>query len=77
MTALLFIVPAQAAQSPGQAVGARSGVTSDCTWTLMDDDVLTISGSGAVEMFAASKNNWASTLPVNADFSARLWKTSD
>ena len=44
-TALPFTV--SAAES-GEVVGASSGTTGDCTWTLDDDGVLTISGNGAM-----------------------------
>lgn len=53
-TALLLsifsIVPmtASAAESMHSA-GAASGTTGDCTWTLDDEGVLTISGNGAME----------------------------
>ena len=31
-----------------QTVGASSGITGDCTWTLDDNGTLTISGNGAM-----------------------------
>ena len=36
------------AAETSQSVGASSGTTGDCTWTLDDDGVLTISGNGAM-----------------------------
>ena len=32
-----------------KSVGASSGTTGDCAWTLDDDGVLTISGNGNME----------------------------
>lgn len=37
-----------------QSVGASSGVTGECTWTLDDNGVLTISGNGAMESYSSS-----------------------
>ena len=37
-----------------QSVGASSGVTGECTWTLDDNGVLTISGNGATESYSSS-----------------------
>ena len=48
---LLSAVPitAMAAETTAQeCVGASSGTTGDCTWTLDDDGLLTISGNGAM-----------------------------
>lgn len=53
LTALIIVsafaaVPftASAAESRTESVGAKSGTTGDCTWTLDDEGVLTISGNG-------------------------------
>ena len=45
------VVPftASAAEATQDSVGASSGTTGDCTWTLSDDGVLTISGNGAMK----------------------------
>ena len=42
------VVPfaASAAEVTEETVGASSGTTGDCTWTLDDNGVLTISGNG-------------------------------
>ena len=46
VTAVPFAV--SAAEAP-QSTGASSGTTGDCTWTLDDNGVLTISGDGEME----------------------------
>ena len=46
-----------AAEATEDSVGATSGTTGDCTWTLDDNGVLTISGNGAmVRNYAPWKN---------------------
>ena len=44
-----FQLSAFAAETENAEVGATSGTTGDCTWTLSSDGVLTISGNGAME----------------------------
>lgn len=44
-----FQLSTYAAETKAAEVGATSGTTGDCTWTLSDDGVLTISGNGAME----------------------------
>ena len=56
-TALPFSVSAAESTEP---VGASSGTTGDCTWTLDDDGVLTISGNGAMEDYDAYESPWGS-----------------
>ena len=55
LTAMPFVV---SAAETGQSVGASSGKTGDCTYTLDDDGTLTISGSGAMKNY-----DYDSTLP--------------
>ncbi|MED9970071.1 MAG: leucine-rich repeat domain-containing protein [Ruminococcus sp.] len=43
---------ASAAATAEQQVGAKSGTTGDCTWTLDNNGTLTISGNGAMEDYA-------------------------
>ena len=50
MVAALPSVASAAAQA-SPAAGASCGVTGDCTWTLADDGVLTISGNGETENY--------------------------
>ena len=54
------VVPftASAAEATQDSVGASSGTTGDCTWTLSDDGVLTISGSGAMKEYYSSTGPW-------------------
>ena len=57
-------VSAQAAETDTQSVGASSGATGDCTWTL-DNGVLTISGNGRMEdynYFSDSKAPWGTDI---------------
>lgn len=52
MLLTLMPLPALAATTEAiQSVGARSGTTGDCTWTLDDDGTLTISGNGAMRNY--------------------------
>ena len=44
-----FQLSAFAAETENAEVGATSGTTGDCTWTLSSDGVLKISGNGAME----------------------------
>lgn len=46
---------ASAAEVTESQVGAGSGVTGDCTWTLDDDGTLIISGDGAMEDYGGSR----------------------
>ena len=47
-----------AADNAAQSVGASSGTTGDCIWTLDDDGVLTISGNGAMEDYSSYTGPW-------------------
>ena len=66
LTALLLsalmvgsVVTAGAAAVAGEkSVGASSGTTGDCTWTLDDNGVLTISGEGAMGNYSESVAPW-------------------
>ncbi len=71
LTALIIVsvfaaVPftASAAESRTESVGAKSGTTGDCTWTLDDEGVLTISGNGKMQDF-----EWEPELPWGQDIS--------
>ena len=53
-----FPLAAAAAEADGEAAGALSGKTGDCTWTY-DDGRLTISGSGAMaDYYESSATPW-------------------
>ena len=53
-----FPFAAAAAEADGEAAGALSGKTGDCTWTY-DDGRLTISGSGAMaDYYESSATPW-------------------
>ena len=56
---LLSVIPfaASAAEENENAVGARSGTIGDCTWTVDDNYVLTISGNGPMP-FLGTKVSW-------------------
>ena len=45
-----------------QTVGASSGITGDCTWTLDNNGVLTISGNGAMEDYYYSAGPWRTNI---------------
>ena len=47
-TAVPFASSAAEVAPQEQSVGAKSGTTGDCTWTLDDNGTLTISGNGAI-----------------------------
>ena len=47
-----------AAVAGEKSVGASSGTTGDCTWTLDDSGVLTISGEGAMGNYSESVAPW-------------------
>ncbi len=47
-TAVPFAASAAEVAPQEQSVGAKSGTTGDCTWTLDDNGTLTISGNGAM-----------------------------
>ena len=71
LTALVIVsvfaaVPftASAAESRTESVGAKSGTTGDCTWTLDDEGVLTISGNGKMQDF-----EWNPDLPWGQEIS--------
>ena len=50
---LLFALPVSvsATETSVGSVGASSGTTGDCVWTLDDEGKLTISGNGSMELF--------------------------
>ena len=48
LTAVPFAASAAEVAPQEQSVGATSGTTGDCTWTLDDNGTLTISGNGAM-----------------------------
>ncbi len=52
-TALPF--SATAAETRQETAGAASGTTGDCTWSLDDDGVLTISGNGAMRSYESDR----------------------
>ena len=49
-----------AAEEETETVGASSGTTGDCTWTLDDDGNLTISGNGAMKNYGAVGGDYGS-----------------
>ena len=55
-----------------QSVGASSGTTGDCTWTLNNEDTLTISGNGAMGdySFIYSGGTYITTAPWGANIKA-------
>ncbi len=53
----LATVSVGAAETAQENVGASSGTTGDCTWTLDDEGTLTISGSGAMEDYSYNSGN--------------------
>ena len=48
---IFTIVPFEsfAAENSAKSAGVQSGTTGDCTWTLNDNGVLTISGNGFMD----------------------------
>ena len=50
------VVPfaASAAEVTEESVGASSGTTGDCTWTLDDNGTLTIRGNGKMKNYSSS-----------------------
>ena len=61
VSSVFAVVPftASAGEADSVTTGAKSGTTGDCTWTLSDDSVLTISGSGAMADY-----NYAARDPI-------------
>ncbi len=53
-SSLPFTASAATLDEATKSVGVKSGTTGDCTWTLSDDGVLTISGNGAMGELTAS-----------------------
>ena len=51
-----------AAESNTSSVGESSGATGTCTWTLSDDDVLTISGKGRTDSYLRSSAPWGTEI---------------
>ena len=60
---------ASAAATAEQSVGASSGTTGDCTWTLDDNGTLTISGNGAMGNYSKDYYNgtWITSAPWGAN----------
>ena len=58
VTTTFFAMPftVSAAEATEAPSGATSGTTGDCTWTLDDNGVLTISGNGAMGDYSYSSN---------------------
>ena len=50
-TSVFTVVPitVSATETESEAIGADSGTTGDCTWTLDDEGTLTISGNGDMD----------------------------
>ena len=62
------VVPfaASAAEVTEETVGAKSGTTGSCRWSLDDEGNLTISGNGAMVDYDATYSNdtWITTAPA-------------
>ena len=65
------VVPfaASAAEVTEETVGATSGTTGSCRWSLDDEGNLTISGNGAMVDYDATYSNdtWITTAPWGAN----------
>ena len=57
-TALPLAALAATLDEANEPVGASSGTTGDCTWTLDDSGVLTISGSGEMGSYTNNTSPW-------------------
>ena len=66
LTSVSFAASAATIDETKQPVGASSGTTGACTWTLDDDGTLTISGNGAMVDYDATYSNdtWITTAPA-------------
>ena len=62
LTALPFTASAATLDEAAQSTGASSGTTGDCTWTLDDDGVLTISGNGAMGKYNINTAPWGENI---------------
>jgi len=68
-TAVPFAASAAEIAPQAQSVGASSGTTGDCTWTLDDERTLTITGNGAMENYPSkySGGTYITTAPEYLD----------
>ena len=57
-----------AAVEETEVVGASSGTTGDCTWTLDDNGTLTISGNGAMGDYDYDYDYYCSEAPWGYDY---------
>ena len=55
-----FHVSSYAAETADNEVGATSGTTGDCTWTIDENGVLTISGEGRMADYSFEGSPWFS-----------------
>lgn len=51
-----------AAEETQAAVGESSGTTGNCTWTLDDNGVLTISGEGRTDSYTREPTPWGTEI---------------
>ena len=65
LTSVSFAASAATIDETKQPVGASSGTTGACTWTLDDDGTLTISGNGAMGDYSykSVSGNYKTTAP--------------
>ena len=59
-------------ENEDEAVGASSGTTGDCTWTLDDEGVLTISGNGEMDDFSYEYNSQYNSSITTAPWGASI-----
>ncbi len=57
-TISMFPLTVSSAEKTEESVGATSGTTGDCTWTLDNEGTLTISGEGAMKDYPYSGAPW-------------------
>ena len=67
LTAVPFAALAAEVAPQEQSVGATSGTTGDCTWTLDDNGTLTISGNGTMGYYSSmySGGTYITTLTLS------------
>nr|WP_316620553.1 leucine-rich repeat protein [uncultured Ruminococcus sp.] len=63
LSAVPFAASAAEVAPQEQSVGATSGTTGDCTWTLDDNGTLTISGNGAMRDYS-SKYSYGTSITI-------------